>query len=419
MKKVLSLLLAFVLYLSLCACGNTAEVNNDIQKVQEITPWIFGEWYANYPMYFSDAPIMVIRENGSGSYQGKEATWTLSETTDICEMESALIFHFNDGGKYHFILDKVNDYNIDVMFQDMSTPEIVGGHGLISKEGLENHKQQAECLVGQWINIFDITNPANGEIFMEIRADGTCTVLGAEGVWGLADDGDALDYIYIKTAGRNLGIQLNAPFDSGYRNVYVHDLDGSDPTTCYEFAYHENDIPEVPGADTTEQTTEPSEAISPADETLAFVKRQMNGYEKIEKGQFYVWQPGLQIAFLGAVYENDCFYIDMELYCDKDPDQGRWQQMFGPNVYLVYDDTSWYFRTSNKQFTRMEDPSAVVSVYSIKNGETVRCRAEIFNCVEDEISFDRINQIYWRFELDWEIPKGGTKYYIDITEWLQ
>ena len=100
MKNALSLILALVLCLSLCACGSkkenitpgdngnstTTQTDNNTMQSDNNTPQsaYVGEWKANVLVGNSgdgreyDVAIIQLNNDGTGSYKGKALTWELS-----------------------------------------------------------------------------------------------------------------------------------------------------------------------------------------------------------------------------------------------------------------------------------------------------------------------------------------------------
>ena len=95
MIKILSLLLAVVLCISLCACGNNDEnkatetedngKNSSVQsESNSIKSEIAGEWKANVLVGNSGdgreyaAAVIRLNEDGTGTYKDKAITWELS-----------------------------------------------------------------------------------------------------------------------------------------------------------------------------------------------------------------------------------------------------------------------------------------------------------------------------------------------------
>ena len=98
MKKTISLLLALVLCLSLCACGNSKNP-------------IIGEW-------ISDQGVTVaFYEDGTCTVGDVEATWSYDETTELCTIHLELSITFsiekNNGVRFFTVWGMTTYYHAD------------------------------------------------------------------------------------------------------------------------------------------------------------------------------------------------------------------------------------------------------------------------------------------------------------------
>ena len=73
MKKIISLLLALVLCLSLCACGNNA----NSKKTETLINAISGEW-----VNVNDMDRYVFQQDGTGTHEGKTVEFTIDPESD-------------------------------------------------------------------------------------------------------------------------------------------------------------------------------------------------------------------------------------------------------------------------------------------------------------------------------------------------
>ena len=178
MKKAIILVLTLVLCLSLCACGK----NKDVIPAKDALPAVpelVGEWGS---IYFAEEPVLVVNEDGSCTVLRQPGTWGLHK--DMALWPVVLVMAQ---------LDNKTSLEIEVHMRD----DIQHGEGGIfidnresnttlsaitrgvNRSNVVNALDAVPFVVGTWVD------GANTEPFAVFNADGTCEILGADGVWGL------------------------------------------------------------------------------------------------------------------------------------------------------------------------------------------------------------------------------------------
>lgn len=115
MKKIISLILALILCLGLCACGSSnvesdgaTNKQDDTATTDTVAQEYVGEWKANVlKSHMGDVKtygvaVIMLNTDGTATYKGKAATWEYKENTIQLAVTGAGVGVFEiaeDGGK--------------------------------------------------------------------------------------------------------------------------------------------------------------------------------------------------------------------------------------------------------------------------------------------------------------------------------
>lgn len=115
MNKIISLILALILCLGLCACDSsnvesdgTTNKQDDTATTDTVAQEYVGEWRANVLDSFMDGvktykvAVVTLNADGTATYKGKAATWEYKENTIRLAVTGAGVAVFEiveDGGK--------------------------------------------------------------------------------------------------------------------------------------------------------------------------------------------------------------------------------------------------------------------------------------------------------------------------------
>lgn len=115
MKKIISLILALILCLGLCACGSsnvesdgTTNKQDDTTTADTVAQEYVGEWKANVVSSFMNGQytykvaVITLNADGTATYKSKNATWEYKDNTIHLAVAGAGIAVFEiaeDGGK--------------------------------------------------------------------------------------------------------------------------------------------------------------------------------------------------------------------------------------------------------------------------------------------------------------------------------
>lgn len=234
MKKVISLLLAILLCVSLTACRNTMSAEEAIK----IYPNIIGTWASGY---LNEESVLIINEDGSCVLMNENGTWHL-DTGASSDESLTLKIQTESKGKYSAFfanywkgdffegsnLTITNTKRKAVIYDAFAYNQ---NRAVISAQDVLKAVPQLE---GQWGSEFFAEEPV-----LELNKDGTCKYLGREGIWAgeistlsRAEHRDTIYYIHTKSAnGEELSLQF-VFFDSdlGYTqtSLNTHMLSGVD-----------------------------------------------------------------------------------------------------------------------------------------------------------------------------------------------
>ena len=143
MKKTISLLLALVLCMSLCACGGggDAGIETTEKSYEEVRAALVGEWGM---LYFDDsaaATVYEFRENGTGNWfrydlystnkkikdvHSWAMTYEITDSQIICHWTSVsgdakqTIFDYTfENGTLRIVINNLREYHKDNWFDDI------------------------------------------------------------------------------------------------------------------------------------------------------------------------------------------------------------------------------------------------------------------------------------------------------------
>lgn len=180
MKKIFCILTVLLLMLSLSACSKdmlTAEVIAQY-------PWLVGNWGQD-DGYFTQDVTVVMNGDGTCTVAGIPGTWTVSKDWEIVYKVPVEITLENDElYTGEFVNDK--DLLFFTIWNEKTGQSYNGDY--ISPEVRQNPLEKLGHVIGTWSSIPNSFAPfSEWEEMMEIREDGTCSILGKEGIW-LTDD---------------------------------------------------------------------------------------------------------------------------------------------------------------------------------------------------------------------------------------
>lgn len=180
MKKVISLLLALVMCLSLSACGGMPG-----EKAAGMYPDIIGQWGTDP---FGEEFVLTLSKNGSCSILDTPGTWTLDEKRSN---EAQVVLNIQtDSMKYYVELDRIpKDSEVPSLYCNLLIMDskkkteiyhdyVFTTNGNFVMPDLAMHTVPE--LIGEWGTYYWKEEPV-----LTIREDGTCSVLRQPGKWCL------------------------------------------------------------------------------------------------------------------------------------------------------------------------------------------------------------------------------------------
>ena len=177
MKKIISLILVFVMCLSLCACGGMPG-----EEAALLYPDIIGKWGTDP---FGEEYALALSEDGSCSILGHEGTWTLNEKNSSGDYFELSVK--TEAMKYTVVLDIWEEsfwFEKGLFITDAKKEtSIYGGQVFRYDNQYLSHEMALQVvpeLVGEWGSLY-----WNEESVLTINEDGTCTLLRQPGKWCL------------------------------------------------------------------------------------------------------------------------------------------------------------------------------------------------------------------------------------------
>ena len=132
MKKAISLLVALVLCLSLCACGSSESKDDVPQNTEIVTtevtagltatestvvdhpmlPYLYGEWeqevYEGIKCSFN---TIVINDDGTCVIDGKNATWEIDPDNTSYEYNTLWVYFYNGSNRVGGVVFSESSFN--------------------------------------------------------------------------------------------------------------------------------------------------------------------------------------------------------------------------------------------------------------------------------------------------------------------
>ena len=175
MKKVIALLLALVVSLLLCACNSKNKDFVPAEDALPAVPELVGEWGS---IYFAEESLMTICEDGSCTILRQPGTWGLHKDMLMWpkvviigqlnnKTEAYIEFYRDEYFASMDVYNKKDEISLHPVTQVVNRAEVV------------NPLDVVPFILGAWVD------GENTEPFAAFYEDGTCDILGADGVWGL------------------------------------------------------------------------------------------------------------------------------------------------------------------------------------------------------------------------------------------
>ena len=232
MKKWITVLLTAILCVALGGCGNS-EKKMEQGRLEALTewPWLAGEWYTPF-----GENVLTFAADGYFQFNGQPGVWTWESDRGGNDTIVPLTVYSESGECFHVDIIREGDEWIRAMIQNADTFAYtdvghympgVGEGEIRTRERIQEDRAKASMLMGQWFSAENDAGYSPDVPFLELREDGTCMILGDEGVWGLSDSQKELveaDYLLIKTEMQDYGVQIDRIAEEGHWLLFIHKL---------------------------------------------------------------------------------------------------------------------------------------------------------------------------------------------------
>ena len=210
MKKMLHTVLLLILVLMLTGCSK----HMPPQEVVAQYPWLVGSW--GNALDFENKVSIVMNADGTCTVEGVPGVWSVPKDWEI-EYKVAVEIRLEDGNVYsgEFINDKDM---LEVIIWNEKTGRSVSG-GYIQTEDMQTVLEEYRPVIGIWADMPNVfTDISEWTEVLELREDGTCSILGQEGLWIPKEH-----YSSLEDSGKAEHYEMLAKVDDSVYTISVYD----------------------------------------------------------------------------------------------------------------------------------------------------------------------------------------------------